>query len=96
MQLETEKCGCRNDHDCDHKDIASEEQEYKIEIDKVAKQKEFQRASEERKKKEPTVKIGRNDKCPCGSGKKFKKCCLGKIMNRQPVSVMKQIAEKVR
>ncbi len=20
-------------------------------------------------------KIGRNDKCPCGSGKKFKKCC---------------------
>lgn len=23
------------------------------------------------------VKIGRNDICPCGSGKKFKKCCLG-------------------
>jgi uncharacterized protein len=23
-----------------------------------------------------TVKIGRNDPCPCGSGKKFKKCCL--------------------
>lgn len=22
------------------------------------------------------VKVGRNDKCPCGSGKKFKKCCL--------------------
>ena len=22
-------------------------------------------------------KIGRNDPCPCGSGKKFKKCCLG-------------------
>lgn len=21
---------------------------------------------------------GRNDRCPCGSGKKFKKCCLGK------------------
>ena len=20
-------------------------------------------------------KIGRNDKCPCGSNKKFKKCC---------------------
>jgi uncharacterized protein YecA (UPF0149 family) len=20
-------------------------------------------------------KIGRNDPCPCGSGKKFKKCC---------------------
>ena len=24
------------------------------------------------------VKIGRNDLCPCGSGKKFKKCCEGK------------------
>ena len=22
-------------------------------------------------------KIGRNDPCPCGSGKKYKKCCLG-------------------
>ena len=22
---------------------------------------------------------GRNDKCPCGSGKKAKKCCLDKI-----------------
>lgn len=24
------------------------------------------------------VKVGRNDPCPCGSGTKFKKCCLGK------------------
>ncbi len=24
------------------------------------------------------MEIGRNDKCPCGSGKKYKKCCLGK------------------
>lgn len=23
------------------------------------------------------VKVGRNDQCPCGSGKKFKKCCGG-------------------
>jgi hypothetical protein len=23
-----------------------------------------------------TGRIGRNDKCPCNSGKKFKKCCL--------------------
>lgn len=22
--------------------------------------------------------IGRNDPCPCGSGKKYKRCCLGK------------------
>ncbi len=24
------------------------------------------------------VKIGRNEKCPCGSGKKYKKCCINK------------------
>jgi len=23
----------------------------------------------------PSKKVGRNDPCPCGSGKKFKKCC---------------------
>lgn len=23
----------------------------------------------------PLVKVGRNDPCPCGNGKKFKKCC---------------------
>lgn len=27
------------------------------------------------------AKIGRNDPCPCGSGKKYKKCCLGKQDN---------------
>ncbi|MDJ0815250.1 MAG: type I methionyl aminopeptidase [Desulfobacterales bacterium] len=26
------------------------------------------------------AKIGRNDPCPCGSGSKYKKCCLGKAM----------------
>jgi len=26
----------------------------------------------------PTVKAGRNDPCPCGSGRKYKKCCMNK------------------
>jgi preprotein translocase subunit SecA len=26
----------------------------------------------------PGQKVGRNDPCPCGSGKKYKKCCLAK------------------
>jgi Protein of unknown function (DUF1186)/SEC-C motif len=26
----------------------------------------------------PLRHVGRNDPCPCGSGRKFKKCCLGK------------------
>ena len=25
------------------------------------------------------IKLGRNDLCPCGSGKKYKRCCLGKL-----------------
>ena len=29
-------------------------------------------------------KVGRNDKCPCGSGRKFKKCCLGKAEKEKP------------
>lgn len=24
----------------------------------------------------PSPEVGRNDPCPCGSGKKYKKCCL--------------------
>ncbi len=32
------------------------------------------------------MKVGRNDPCPCGSGLKYKKCCLGKDtqVNREP------------
>jgi uncharacterized protein len=26
-----------------------------------------------------TPKVGRNDPCPCGSGKKYKRCCLGDV-----------------
>lgn len=29
-----------------------------------------------KKKVNDQQKIGRNDKCPCNSGKKWKKCCL--------------------
>jgi len=28
-----------------------------------------------------TPKVGRNDPCPCGSGKKYKKCCGGAAVN---------------
>lgn len=31
-------------------------------------------------------KVGRNDPCSCGSGKKFKKCCIDKVkLQRTPV-----------
>ncbi len=35
--------------------------------------------AEERQPQQPFIseeKVGRNDPCPCGSGKKYKKCCL--------------------
>jgi len=25
------------------------------------------------------IKIGRNDPCGCGSGKKFKRCCINRV-----------------
>ena len=34
-------------------------------------EKEYRKSKTVRKEKEP----GRNDPCPCGSGKKYKKCC---------------------
>ena len=51
--------------------ITIEEMEYKLretpEDRKYFKQVPFQRLKK---------KTGRNEFCPCGSGKKFKKCCL--------------------
>ena len=31
--------------------------------------------------------IGRNDPCPCGSGKKYKSCCMQKKGNAAPASL---------
>jgi preprotein translocase subunit SecA len=45
----------------------------------AAEESDIQKASRERSEKLQPVrveqKIGRNDPCPCGSGKKYKKCC---------------------
>ena len=39
-----------------------------------------------------SVKVGRNDPCPCGSGKRYKKCCLGRE-DAPPVAVGSPAAE---
>ena len=39
------------------------------------KRKEIQRSYKDSKTVVNENKIGRNDPCPCGSGKKYKKCC---------------------
>jgi preprotein translocase subunit SecA len=39
------------------------------------KRKEIQKDYKDSKTVVNTDKVGRNDSCPCGSGKKYKKCC---------------------
>ncbi len=53
----------------------------KIERKQVAKPMTENLGGDGTVQKKPVVKadkIGRNDPCPCGSGKKYKHCCLGK------------------
>ena len=40
----------------------------------VSKDEKSESIKEEKIEKAPGKKVGRNDKCPCGSGKKFKHC----------------------
>ena len=54
-----------------------------IKREKVAKVT-FEGGGDQTVKRQPTVKkakVGRNDPCPCGSGKKYKNCCLDKDLN---------------
>jgi len=41
-------------------------------------------------------KVGRNDKCPCNSGKKYKHCCLTKIKENElpPKSKVEKVPER--
>ena len=40
-------------------------------------------------------KVGRNDKCPCESGKKYKQCCLPKeIESARPPKITIEKVEK--
>ena len=47
-----------------------------------AENQEYTNTSQSDAKLEPirnrSEKVGRNDPCPCGSGKKYKQCCLRK------------------
>ncbi|MBR1741615.1 MAG: DUF1186 domain-containing protein [Lachnospiraceae bacterium] len=62
----------------------------KSEQERKEKRKEYERLLREKEKEEKNQKkkgkIGRNDPCPCGSGKKYKHCCLNK-----PKSLLDQI-----
>ena len=62
--------------------VVTEEAVEKFEKKEQKKEAEVQKNTTAPVEKEPTKrttpKIGRNDDCPCGSGKKFKRCCMGK------------------
>ncbi len=42
------------------------------------------------------MKAGRNDPCPCGSGKKFKKCCMSGQATKTLLPGAQEIAEEIR
>lgn len=41
------------------------------------------------------MKVGRNDPCPCGSGKKYKHCCYAKdsVKHEEPIIEAAETAE---
>lgn len=41
-------------------------------------------------------KTGRNDLCPCGSGKKYKKCCMGKVLPVESVESVPSMPVNLR
>jgi methionyl aminopeptidase len=43
--------------------------------------------------KKNTLKVGRNDPCPCGSGKKYKRCCMNAVTPK-PVNLEKLYLQK--
>ena len=63
--------------------VVTQEAVEKFEQKEQKKEAEVQKnttapAIEKEPVKRAAPKVGRNDPCPCGSGKKFKQCCMGK------------------
>lgn len=58
--------------DADHLVSLPEWDEVLDDMEKIAIIREYKRSKTVRRDK---AKIGRNDPCPCGSGKKYKNCC---------------------
>ena len=40
--------------------------------------------------------VGRNEKCPCGSGRKYKQCCLGKDEEKARKARAKEAAKAAK
>ena len=68
------------------------EQPEQKEFSQKEMEKLLRKAAAQYNKPEKKVKIGRNDPCPCGSGKKYKKCCMNKPQS--PVALVESEQEK--
>ncbi len=66
-------------------------------LDKLLKKLARESAPKPVPKPAPKVKIGRNDPCPCGSRKKYKRCCMNKpeVQKEQPIE-MESEQERLR
>jgi len=73
MQLYTPDESFLKEIDPDYFESKSQEKLMEA-MDKAAKEKKSMGYSVKGR-----MKIGRNDPCPCRSGKKFKKCCIRKV-----------------
>ena len=60
------------------KTIKARQKEMRIIGKEIAKLSEINKSQGVKSVSKVERKVGRNDPCPCGSGKKFKKCCLNK------------------
>ncbi|MBM3212127.1 anaerobic sulfatase maturase, partial [Candidatus Poribacteria bacterium] len=84
------RCGCPNYWDKKGMDYLCEahkkfyeytENRFKILAEKLKKQQESSQIQSQKpadNDKDIWKSVGRNDPCPCGSGKKYKKCCMVK------------------
>jgi hypothetical protein len=61
----------------EHRRLVLEKEKLPREV-REAKAKEQSSRRQLASAQQESKRIGRNDPCPCGSGKKFKKCCMGK------------------
>ena len=53
---------------------------------------EYEREMREARRPKATPKVGRNEPCPCGSGKKYKHCCLNRP--KSPLDAIEDVVER--
>lgn len=68
------KCSCNGEHYCGSNSMTTDHPTTTVSTSPFGK-KPIPLASPVT----PRNKIGRNEKCPCKSGKKYKNCCISKI-----------------